>query len=389
MSHLFRSLWAFVFVIGLAILSSCSEDSTTTPQLLTPPTILGQSVSEISHQSVMVKGWVDGHGRSLVCWFEHGNNISYGARTPDMIVEATGDSSLVEYRINGLNPETLYWWRLVAVAGTDTVFASDTSFTTMMQSNEPPMTFTTIAPGDHNPFNFYWNGSDMDGAVVGYRWRLSDNGLSGIGEADTLGLPWNFTTVTDSLFTVSADFPAPREPGDTGPRIFFRPHTFWIKAVDNLGFEDPSPAQISFTAVTEAPEIEVHILPSMDPNPNGCLELPLPISFTWTASDSDSSPGALLEVRTLLVSLSDLGISTCLTQDEYEELDPLTAMDEGLWNEWVEYDPQAQVQPTFALGPEHLGERYLFAAMARDEAGAWTEELTWGSNVWLVEVLSD
>ena len=89
------------------------------------------------------------------------------------------------------------------------------------------------------------------------------------------------------------------------------------------------------------------------------------------------------------MNLFDLGIDACLTRDEYEELDPLTAVDEALWSEWVEYDPQAQDQPTFALGPQHLGGRYLFAAMARDEAGAWTEELTWGSNVWLVEVLQD
>jgi hypothetical protein len=390
---LFRSLLIILFpalLAGIVLLSSCSEDDPTTPPQLEPPAILGQDVSEITHQAVTLGGWVDGHGRSTVCWFDYGNDITFGARTPDLDAGDMAGSVRVEYNLTGLDPDKVHWWRMVAVAGQDTAFAADTTFTTLIVPNELPSTHTTHPPHENNPVHFAWTGSDPDGEVIGFRWRLSDNGQVGIiDESDTLGLPWNFTTATDSVFSVSADQPAPRDPEDTGPHIFFRAHTFWIKAVDNLGAEDPSPAYVSFTAVTEAPEVQVTVSPSVDPMPDGCLELPLPISFTWTASDSDSPADALLETRTLLVSLSDLGIDACLTQAEYELLDPLAAVAGSLWSEWQQYDPQSQIPPALNLGPEHVGGRYLFAVMARDGAGAWTEALTWGGNVWQVEVLPD
>lgn len=390
---MYRSLLIILIsgvLVGLVLLSSCSEENTTAPQPLNPPAILGQDVSDVTHQSVTLGGWLDGNGRSTACWFDYGDDTTFGARTPDLDAGDMAGPVRVEYNLTWLDSDKVHWWRLVAVAGDDTAFAADTTFTTLIAPNEQPNTQTIHAPLENNLVHFYWTGSDPDGAVTGYRWRLSDNGQAGtIDEPDTLGLPWNFTTVTDSVFAVSADQPAPHDPDETGPRIFFRVHTFWIKAVDDLGAEDPSPAQVTFTTTTEAPEVEVAVSSSVDPMPDGCLEVHLPAFFTWTASDSDSPADALLEVRTLLVSLSDLGINACLTQAQYEGLDPLAAVDETLWSDWQEYDPDSSVRPTFDLGPQHLGERYLFAAMARDGAGAWTEELAWGSNVWQVEVLSD
>lgn len=375
---------------GLVLLASCSEEDSTTPPRLKPPAILGLDVSDVTHQGATLGGWVDGNGRLTTCWFDYGNDITYGARTPGLVAGDMAGPVRVEYNLTGLDSDKVYWWRMVAVAGDDTVFAADSTVTTLMVPNELPHTQTTHAPLENNLVHFYWTGNDPDGSVIGYRWRLSDNGQAGfIDEPDTLGLPWNFITVTDSVFAVSADQPAPREPEDTGPRIFFGVHTFWIKAVDNLGAEDPTPAQVTSTTTTEAPEIVVAVSPEVEPMPDGCLEFLLPASFTWTASDSDSPVGALLEVRTLLVNLSDLGLDVCLTQAEYEALDPLAAVDEALWSDWQEYDPQSQVQPTLDLGPQHVGGRFLFAAMARDGAGAWTEDLAWGYNVWQVEVLPD
>jgi hypothetical protein len=64
-------------------------------------------------------------------------------------------------------------------------------------------------------------------------------------------------------------------------------------------------------------------------------------------------------------------------------------VDEAQWSAWQEYDPASPVPPALDLGPEHVGGRYLFAARARDGAGAWTVDLVWGDNVWQVEVLPD
>lgn len=379
-------------LLCFVLLSSCSDDGATGPSIAEPPEVLGQDVSVVGHGSVWLGGWVEGHGRPTVCWFEFGHEFAHDLRTPELDAGAAAGPVRVEYQLTGLIPDTEHWWRLVAVAGGDTVSAADTTFTTLAPPNMSPETRLTSPPllGD-TVVHFYWTGSDADGAVVGFRWRLSDDGLdASIDEPDTLGLPWHFTTATDSVFAVSADLPGtPPDPIDGGPWLFAQSHTFWIKAVDDLGAEDPTPARISLTAVTEAPGIAVVVLPESGPMPDGCLDLPLPVQFTWAATDPDGPPDAVLEVRTLLVDLTDLGIAACLSQAEYEALDPLAAVDDALWSPWQEYDPGSQTQPALVLGPQHVGGRYLFAAMARDGAGAWTRELAWGGNVWQVEVLPD
>lgn len=367
---------------GLVLVSSCASDDPAEPPLPVPPEILGQDVSGVDHQGATLGGWVDGHGRATSCWFDYGNDVTYGARTPVLDAGDQAGPVRVAHDLTGLAPTKVHWFRMVAVAGDDTASAIDTTFVTLAPPNEPPMTQTIHAPLEGNLVHFYWTGNDPDGEVMGFRWRLSDNGLDGtIDVPDTLGLPWHSTTVTDSVFAVSADQP--------GTPLFAQVHTFWVKAVDNLGVEDPTPAHVTFTAVTEPPTTAVALLPAAGPLPDGCLALPLPVAFTWAASDPDGPAGALLEVRTLLVGLSDLGLSECLTEAEYEALDPLAAVDEAQWSDWQEYDPGSHIQPALALGPEHVGGRYLFAAMARDVAGAWTDELTWGGNVWQVEVLPD
>ncbi len=63
---------------------------------------------------------------------------------------------------------------------------------------------------------FNWTGADPDGRIVGYQWKISDNGTDGISPRDTLTYdpltgaemnPWHFTTATDSSFVVLADRP--------------------------------------------------------------------------------------------------------------------------------------------------------------------------------------
>ena len=58
---------------------------------------------------------------------------------------------------------------------------------------------------------FRWTGSDPDGRIKGFQWKLSDNGLDGISPQDTLTVdpltgavlhPWMFTSATDSTLLV-------------------------------------------------------------------------------------------------------------------------------------------------------------------------------------------
>ena len=135
--------------------------------------------------------------------------------------------------------------------------------------NSPPDTDVSATPpvlsaaGFEVSFN--WTGADPDGEIIGFEWRISNNGEDGIVDVvDTLEtfLPWQFTTVTDSTFLVDADldsFP----PDVTDPRQgasnyrYWQTHTFYIRAIDEKGYRDPSPAHVSFTATTLAPTVQI------------------------------------------------------------------------------------------------------------------------------------
>ncbi len=68
--------------------------------------------------------------------------------------------------------------------------------------------------------SFEWMGTDPDGWVVSYLYRLDD-------------LPWSHTTQTRQTFT----------------NLSYGNHTFQVKAVDDEGLEDLTPAQQEFTLI--------------------------------------------------------------------------------------------------------------------------------------------
>ncbi len=91
--------------------------------------------------------------------------------------------------------------------------------------NLPPETYCFIAHVDtvdtvQAKLTLYWIGSDPDGEVVGYFYRI-DNGDS------------VFTTKTSDTFTFSVTA------GDT-----YAVHTFSVWAVDNEGLSDPTPSKV-------------------------------------------------------------------------------------------------------------------------------------------------
>ena len=150
----------------LALLVSCADDDATAPPAPTSPEILGQDVSGVDHRSATLGGWVDGHGRPTVCWFDYGNDITYGARTPDLDAGAVAGAVRVEHVLTGLDPARMHWWRLVAVAGDDTATAADTTFITLPPPNQPPATQAIHAPLGGTAFHFYWTGPALNRNVL-------------------------------------------------------------------------------------------------------------------------------------------------------------------------------------------------------------------------------
>jgi hypothetical protein len=136
--------------------------------------------------------------------------------------------------------------------------------------NLPPET-TLFVQGALDTVNhvvqLYWFGSDPDGGVVGFELRFKNPALP----ADT---QWVFTTRTDSVFTVFA------------PAGYAMP-LFEVRAIDDRGVRDPSPAREDFQFRNEAPSVSfVNRLLSSDTTYAS-------VTLAWSANDPDGDAGAM------------------------------------------------------------------------------------------------
>ncbi len=246
--------------------------------------------------------------------------------------------------------------------------------------------------------HFAWTGSDADGKVRGYQWRISNNGLDGISIRDTLTidpvsgdtlLAWRSTTAEDSTFIVSADLPGlpgevPLPPRD---KLSFQTHTFFVRAVDDEGGVDPTPAMVSFTATTIAPTIIVDRPAGLHGYMSAQIAPPT-ITFGWTGTDPDFETGVPTRVR-YLWKRGELPTRYvyCTTQYDFlQNKDHLCSFSDPAWSDWFPYEPRAEDRTvTFRDIPQRDEQNqligYIFAVQARDTAGAVTPDLTYGRNV--------
>ncbi len=100
--------------------------------------------------------------------------------------------------------------------------------------NSPPETLIVVAPNAttrQRDATFIWQGSDVDGYVVSYQYRLDDS-------------PWVTTTATSVTYQ----------------NLSSGSHIFSVKSTDNKGLEDPTPAQALFTILPSWCEEELERL---------------------------------------------------------------------------------------------------------------------------------
>ena len=228
--------------------------------------------------------------------------------------------------------------------------------------------------------DLHWTGSDPDGLVVGYEWRISNNGVDGISPRDTLTIdpltgavlhPWRFTAANDSTFLVLADLDSFARDEHSEPRSF-RTHSFFVRAVDDKGAVDPAPAYISFTSTTIVPTCLVKY-----PNLND-LEaeaVPSSVNIGFVGTDLDFDLGVPTQIRYLWKSAQ---YDTTATGEplyirlpyEFSEYgDEVIDVDDPDWSEWLGYElDQEDRQVRFPNQPD--GEYFLFAIQVRDTAGA-------------------
>jgi len=150
--------------------------------------------------------------------------------------------------------------------------------------NLAPNTRLTGAPAPYSQTNYrvhmYWDGSDADGFVAGYYFAWDD----------TSAASWFYTTKADSFFKALID-----TAGET------RRHTFYVRAVDNEGKLDPSPARVRFDAWTVLPRVESLYRvggpkdpqsPNYDPAAKDTVLMGSTCTFVWTGSDPDGGASA-------------------------------------------------------------------------------------------------
>ncbi|MFH1841701.1 MAG: hypothetical protein ABIF77_00705 [bacterium] len=266
--------------------------------------------------------------------------------------------------------------------------------------NALPNTFIT---GEHPAMmeagfvmHFFWDGHDPDGALKGFQWRLSDNGTDGISVQDTLTAdpatgaslnPWYFTTCADTILFVSADIPGYPEDSELDPlnQRSFQSHTMFVRAVDEHGGVDPTPAILSFTSTTILPRIRVDRPISLSDYLDA-QAMPPTVTLGYTGSDMDRENGGPAEIRHIFKPawLDDHYVRT---QHEFNlRVDDLISFNDPGWSDWEPYPENAADRlVTFSQLPSHEpgGELiiYLFAIQARDIAGAESIERTYSRNV--------
>src|SRR5689334_13549237 len=131
----------------------------------------------------------------------------------------------------------------IVVAGLALVLLGSCAKTPLrVDRNRPPRTFLVAAPIDSTishptatgvsysyRVHLYWRGEDPDGYVVGFLWAFDDSSVGKL----------RYTTKTDSIFDLTVNDSTDITGGSTmiGATKY---HTFYIKAVDNLGKADPN-----------------------------------------------------------------------------------------------------------------------------------------------------
>ncbi|MEZ4387653.1 MAG: hypothetical protein R3D98_08760 [Candidatus Krumholzibacteriia bacterium] len=253
--------------------------------------------------------------------------------------------------------------------------------------NSLPDTRVTARPPDvlETGFvvQFFWTGFDPDGRIAGYQWKLSNNGVDGISVQDTLTFdpvtgdtlnPWYTTASTDSTFLVTADIPDfPNDPDDISRS--YQTHTFLVRAIDEDGGVDPTPAYVSFNSTTILPTVKL-TGPKSVTIQTEITNLPSTVAFLFEGEDSDFATGLptsyrYLWKRALLPDGNYVRSRTTFNNN----VDFLVPFADSLWTPWSAYDPNDETRRVTLPDQQELDAQnnkiaYVFAIQVRDTAGA-------------------
>jgi len=111
-----------------------------------PPAVATGSASGVSASGATVSGSVNPNGSATSVWFEYGTSSAYGSPTAVQSVGSGSSSVSVQAVLWGLQPSTVYHFRLVGTSAAGTSQGADATFTTSTPVVVTPPAVTTDAP---------------------------------------------------------------------------------------------------------------------------------------------------------------------------------------------------------------------------------------------------
>ncbi|HWB21946.1 MAG TPA: DUF5666 domain-containing protein [Gaiellaceae bacterium] len=109
--------------------SDGADQTFTTSSAPAPVVVTGQAVA-VNAKSAGLVGTVDPNGSATKYSFQYGTTTSYGSQTPMRSLHSKSGNRTVLATANGLSPQTLYHYRLVATNSSGTTDGADATFTT-------------------------------------------------------------------------------------------------------------------------------------------------------------------------------------------------------------------------------------------------------------------
>jgi plastocyanin len=108
-----------------------------------PPVVATNPATLIASFSATLNGSLNPHGLTTTVYFQYGTTTSYGSNTP-MQTQTGNTYRNISANISGLNPNTVYHFRIVATNSAGTRFGGDRMFTTLAPTG-PPVSITNPA----------------------------------------------------------------------------------------------------------------------------------------------------------------------------------------------------------------------------------------------------